>query len=87
MRGHLPDEVMSKRKRGFGFPIGAWFRRDLRELAGDVFSPEHIARQGVFDPKMVQTLLREHEEQRQDYSDALLALLTFSIWFDQVKVA
>jgi asparagine synthase (glutamine-hydrolysing) len=80
MRKLLPDEVLKKRKRGFGFPIGAWFRRDLRELTGDLFSPARLRRQGLFDAAAVQTMLEDHVAFRQDYSDALLALLTFELW-------
>jgi asparagine synthase (glutamine-hydrolysing) len=80
MRGRLPEEVLGRRKRGFGFPIGAWFRRDLRELTGDLFSPARLRRQGLFNPDAVQAMLADHDALRQDYSDALLALLTFELW-------
>ncbi len=84
MRGHLPDAVFQKRKRGFGFPIGAWFRRDLRPLADAMLAPDRLARHGLFDAGAVQSMLRAHQDMHQDYSDALLGLLTFEIWYDQV---
>jgi asparagine synthase (glutamine-hydrolysing) len=83
MRGRLPDEVLTRRKRGFGFPIGAWFRRDLRPLVGDLLSPAHLSRQGLFDAHAVTRLVVDHQEFRQDYSDALLALLTFQLWWQE----
>jgi asparagine synthase (glutamine-hydrolysing) len=83
MRGHLPDDVLTKRKRGFGFPIGAWFRRELREMTRDLLLPARIARRGVFDSQVVGELIDAHEHQREDYSDALLALLTFELWHEQ----
>lgn len=86
MRGHLPDEVFRRRKRGFGFPIGAWFRKDLREMAADLLSPVRLGRHGLFDPAAVQHMLEAHQAMREDYSDALLALLTFELWYDQAKV-
>jgi asparagine synthase (glutamine-hydrolysing) len=83
MRGHLPDDVLTKRKRGFGFTIGAWFRRELREMTRDLLLPARIARRGVFDSQVVGELIDAHEHQREDYSDALLALLTFELWHEQ----
>ena len=35
MRGRLPGRVLQKKKRGFGCPVGAWFRKDLRPLLQD----------------------------------------------------
>jgi asparagine synthase (glutamine-hydrolysing) len=83
MRGHLPDTVLTKKKRGFGFPIGAWFRRDLREMADDLFAPSRLARHGLFDAAVVQRMLRDHQAFAEDYSDALLALLTFELWHER----
>jgi asparagine synthase (glutamine-hydrolysing) len=84
MAGHVPDSVMRKKKRGFGFPMGAWLRRDLREMAGDAFSPVRLRRQGLFDAEVVQEIFDAHLTQRADYSDALLALLTFSVWSESL---
>jgi asparagine synthase (glutamine-hydrolysing) len=85
MKGHVPDHVLRKRKRGFGFPIGAWFRRDLRELLEDTFAASRVRQQGIFEPAAIRSLIDAHHDHREDYSDALLALLTFSLWSDQVR--
>ena len=45
MRGLVPNRVLRKRKRGFGLPIGSWFRGDLRELVRDTLAPDRVARQ------------------------------------------
>ena len=83
MRTRVPSTVLTKRKRGFGFPIGAWFRHELRELTGDLLSPTRLGRAGLLDADAVAQLVREHREQRHDHSDALLALVTFELWRDQ----
>ena len=35
LRGFLPDEILVKKKQGFGFPFGVWLTRHeaLRKLA------------------------------------------------------
>ena len=80
MRGKLPDQVLRKKKRGFGCPTGAWFRTDLRALLRDTLSSETLRRQGLFDPRAVQHTIDEHEQFREDRTDLLLALLTFQLW-------
>jgi asparagine synthase (glutamine-hydrolysing) len=87
MRGLLPSRVLRKRKRGFGLPIGAWFRGDLRDFVRDVLAPARVERQGLFNPAAVEGLLSAHMARRADYSDALLGLLTLSLWSDQLKVS
>src|SRR6266436_7846553 len=36
MAQDLPGEILTRRKMGFGVPLGAWFRRELRDMARDV---------------------------------------------------
>ena len=80
LEGVLPDNILHRPKRGFGAPIGAWFRAELSPVIRDVLSPANIARRGLFDPKGVAALVREHEQQRADRTDHLLALLNLEIW-------
>lgn len=84
MHGHLPREVFQRKKRGFGCPVGRWFRGELRELLHDTLSPTTLRDQGVFDPAIVAGMIEAHEQQREDRSEALLALLTLQLWQDQV---
>ena len=34
LRYLLPDDVIDRRKRGFGAPVGAWFKSELSSLRG-----------------------------------------------------
>jgi asparagine synthase (glutamine-hydrolysing) len=87
MRGRLPDRVLQKKKRGFGCPVGAWFRTDLRELLRDTLSPAHLGGDGLLDASRVQEAVTQHEEYGEDRTDLLLALLTFQLWREAWKVA
>ena len=80
LRGILPDEILRRGKRGFGAPIGAWFRAELAPLLREVLSEQAIARRGLLDPGAVARLLREHEQRRADRTDHLLALVSLEIW-------
>ena len=86
MEGRLPRRVLQKRKRGFGCPVGAWFRTDLRPLLRDTLASSTLQRDGILDSAAVQAIIEEHEQCREDRTDLLLALFTFQLWRDQWKV-
>ncbi len=80
MRGQLPDEIVTRPKKGFGVPLGRWFRRELAPLLHDACSPDAVQRDGLFRPDVVERLLREHCEGRRDHRKKLYTLLTWQLW-------
>jgi asparagine synthase (glutamine-hydrolysing) len=85
MRRHLPEEVFRRKKRGFGCPVGRWFRGELRELLRDMLAPDVLRNQGLFDSTAIGAMVEAHEHYREDRSETLLALLTFQIWHGQAR--
>jgi asparagine synthase (glutamine-hydrolysing) len=80
----LPPELLTRKKMGFGIPLGAWFRTDLRDYIHDQLadgSPiyKYIRRD------FVQKLLREHFSQNIDHGMVLWAMLTFAIWLRSLE--
>jgi asparagine synthase (glutamine-hydrolysing) len=80
MRGLLPGDIITRPKKGFGVPLGRWFRKELAPLLQDVCSPEAIRREGLFRPEVVERLLREHQEGRRDHRKKLYTLLAWRLW-------
>jgi len=76
----LPDSILHREKRGFGAPMGAWLRAELAPMLRDVLSRESVMRRGLLDPDAVERTIREHEQQRADRTDHLLALINLEIW-------
>jgi asparagine synthase (glutamine-hydrolysing) len=76
----LPRGILERKKRGFGTPMGAWFKGALAPLVRQMLSPEAIERRGLFDPRAVSALIAAHDASRIDGTDRLLALLNFEIW-------
>jgi asparagine synthase (glutamine-hydrolysing) len=76
----LPDSILHREKRGFGAPMGAWLRAELAPMLRDVLSRESVMRRGLLDPEAVERTIREHEQQRADRTDHLLALINLEIW-------
>jgi asparagine synthase (glutamine-hydrolysing) len=58
LRGFLPDEIIAKRKQGFGLPFGVWANRhaSLNELATE--SLHSLSKRGVVQPEFIRTLLQ-----------------------------
>jgi asparagine synthase (glutamine-hydrolysing) len=72
----LPPQVATRGKKGFGVPLGRWFREDLRELARDLLTNDR----GWFRRIAVTRLLDEHESGRQDHGHRLWCLLMLELW-------
>lgn len=80
LRGVLPDSILEREKRGFGAPMGAWFRSELAPLVGRLLAPDVVRRRGLLDPEAVQAVIGDHQAQRRDGTDQLLALVNLEIW-------
>jgi asparagine synthase (glutamine-hydrolysing) len=80
MRGLLPDETIDRKKKGFGMPIGAWLRGELRSLLEDELSASRITQGGLFDARAVRRLVDEHVAGKADHRKPLWSLLAFQMW-------
>lgn len=76
----LPPLVLRRRKQGFGVPIGAWFRQNLRELILDVALSERAINRGYFRADAVERLVRDHLDGRAEHAHRVWALLMLELW-------
>jgi asparagine synthase (glutamine-hydrolysing) len=75
----VPREIVHREKHGFGIPIAAWFRKDLKALLQDrLLATDDGSR--LFNRKRVEFMLAEHSAGRYDWSVALWTLLMFRMW-------
>ena len=81
-RGLLPDEIIERKKHGFGIPLGAWLRRDM-EPARELLLSRRARERGLLDTAVVERLIDEHEAGRRDHNRQLWALLTLAEWHRQ----
>ena len=72
---------MNRSKRGFGAPIGPWFRRELRGVAADVLLDPHTLGRGIFSQEAVRRMLDEHVSGRVSHRDHIWELLMLELWF------
>lgn len=83
MRGRLPDRILDKKKHGFAVPIASWLAGPLKPLMHDLLSAERLTKQGIFDPRAVERLMREHLAGTHDNRKKLWTLLAFQLWSDR----
>jgi asparagine synthase (glutamine-hydrolysing) len=76
----LPGDILHRKKRGFGTPMGAWLKGELAPLLKSVLSEQSISRRGLFRHEAVHDLIAAHERNAIDGTDQLLSLLNFEVW-------
>jgi asparagine synthase (glutamine-hydrolysing) len=80
LEGILPPEIINRKKRGFGAPMGAWLKNEMAPLMLAVLSRESVARRGLLDWRVIERTIGEHQAGREDHTDSLLALVNLEIW-------
>jgi asparagine synthase (glutamine-hydrolysing) len=80
MRGIVPDEIVDRRKAGFGAPLRGWLANELRPLVDDLLSPAAVRRRGLFRPEAVGQLVTDFRSGRRDTAYQLWQLLTLELW-------
>lgn len=79
----LPHQNLDRRKMGFGVPVGAWFRGQLRPLLEDVLLSKRSRERAYFRPAAVQCLITEHVDGRADHGPLLWNLLMLELWHQE----
>jgi asparagine synthase (glutamine-hydrolysing) len=81
MKGKLPDTIIERPKKGFGVPLSAWLRKDLRKLCDDLLSTTSLASHGLFNQAHVEHLKAEHYASKKNHRKELWNLMMFQLWY------
>ena len=76
----LPRDILDRKKRGFGTPMGAWLKRELAPVLRRLLAADVVRSRGLFNQPVIDRLVADHEANRVDGTDALLALMNLEIW-------
>ena len=79
----VPEQNLTRRKMGFGVPIGYWFRGAMQPFLRETLLSEKSLRRGLFKPDRVRGIIDEHVEHRMDHSHRLWSLLMLELWFQK----
>ena len=75
----LPEEVTTRKKLGFNFPIAIWMRNELKPLIEFVLSKEAVENRGIFKYEAIEKIKNEFFEQNTRYRK-LWALVVLELW-------
>ncbi len=76
----IPEPVKRQGKKGFGVPLDAWFRGELREYARDHLLDATARLAAYVSLPYVRTLLDDHDARRANHGHRIWSLLTFERW-------
>jgi asparagine synthase (glutamine-hydrolysing) len=79
LRGHVPKEIVARRKAGFPVPYQMWLRSNLRDWVGDILLDRKTLSRGYFKRGMVEELIHRNSN-GADYSKELFSLVVLELW-------
>ena len=86
LRGFLPDEILVKKKHGFGLPFGPWAvsHAPLNKLATDAL--HGLAERKIVRKEFIDTLLKEHLPAHPGFYGELVWIMTMlELWLQTQK--
>lgn len=81
LKGVLSDEIIYRKKLGFGLPIGEWFRKELKDYLCSYLLSDGFSKGGFFNPESVKTMVYQHISGKQRHTTQLWNLLVFECWY------
>lgn len=76
----LPKEIIYRKKKGFGVPIGPWLKNELKDFAKDTLFSRSFKEKGYFNGENVEKLFNDHIGGVRDMSEHLWTLIIFELW-------
>jgi asparagine synthase (glutamine-hydrolysing) len=81
---HLPDGLVTRRKRGFSLPLNHWLRTDLREVARDAVSSAVTRKRGVFNPERLEREFESFLRGDARSTQVIAMAMSFELWAARV---
>ena len=81
LEGRVPPLLLERGKRGFGTPLGRWFRQDLARLVDELLLGSELARDGWLDGRGIARVVRSHRARARNYGEVLWTLLALETWY------
>jgi asparagine synthase (glutamine-hydrolysing) len=78
---YLPEELINREKQGFGFPLGIWMRKELKDFLGRLFAQSRFVQEGIFNREYITQLLQEHGSGKANHDFRLWILMNLEIWY------
>jgi asparagine synthase (glutamine-hydrolysing) len=77
---YVPRALVERPKRGFAVPVQQWLAGDMKGMVHEHLEPGALARQGIFDPKMVGEYVRRLGAGDASVRERVWTLVAFQMW-------
>ncbi len=79
LKKYLPDDILYRKKMGFGVPVEEWLRKDLKEYGGDLVLKGGASQQYLEKP-MLEKFWNEHQSGLRNRSTELWIIMMLNLW-------
>jgi len=84
MESKLPNDILYRKKQGFGVPIKHYFRKELKDFAYDRIFPSKLSE--YFDDKKLKELWDIFIAGKSDYAAFFWNLMMINLWSNKWKI-
>lgn len=82
LKQYLPQEIIYRKKQGFGVPLHHWFKNELKEYTTDIILNKNGLASQIIKKEALEKLLRDHFLiDKQDNSIKLWILMNLNLWY------
>jgi asparagine synthase (glutamine-hydrolysing) len=82
-RSLIPDAILERPKVGFRVPVNKWFQGPLKGYLHDHLRGSGSKTRGYFDTQVLDRMVDDHVDGKQNHEKLLWALLNLEIWHRQ----
>src|SRR5437588_1493989 len=83
LKSLVPAENLTRKKMGFGVPIGHWFRGTMQPFLRETLLSEKALARGLFNRASVRQLIDQHVANKVNHEHRLWSLLMLELWFQR----
>lgn len=77
MVGKLPDQIIQRKKKGFGVPMAKWLKNELKSLMLDSLNKRNVDMVGFLNYPIVEKMINQHLEGKRNNQKLLWNLICF----------
>jgi len=79
-RSLIPASILDRPKVGFRVPVNQWFRTQMRDYLVEHLQGSESKTRAYYDPQVLDRVVGDHLEGRQNHEKLLWSLLNLEIW-------
>jgi len=83
----IPASILARPKVGFRVPVNEWFRHGMRDFLLDHLQSTSSLTRAYYAPAVLDRVLAEHLDGKQNHEKVLWSLLNLEIWQRQYAIA